>query len=55
MAGIKFSARFVGGWGFNPSGASQPPKFVFNPPQKKVKISQKYIDDPPLVFPQIEY
>ena len=41
--------------GFNPSsGASQAPKFVLTP-EKIVKISQKYIADPPLVFPQIEY
>ena len=44
--------------GFNPppppSGASQPLKFIFNP-QKIVKISEKYIADPYLIFPQIEY
>ena len=33
------------GWGFNPPGASQPPKFVLTP-KKIVKISQKYIADP---------
>ena len=38
-----------GGWGFNPSGASQPPKFVLTP--QIVKISQKYIVDPSSGFP----
>ena len=40
---VTSSARFVGGWGFNPSGASQPPKFSSPPPQKIVKNSQNYI------------
>ena len=34
-------------------GGSQPPSFHW--PLEKVKISQKYIADPPLVYPQIEY
>ena len=34
-------------------GGAQPPSLFW--PPKKVKISQKYIADPPLVFPQIEY
>ena len=33
-----------------PSGASQPPKFVLTP-EKILKISQKYIADPPSGFP----
>ena len=40
--------------GLTPSGASQPP-IVFIDPQKIVKNSQKYIADPPLVLPHIEY
>ena len=46
------SAQFVGG--FNPSPlVPLNPKFVLTPEQI-VKISQKYIADPPLVFPQFE-
>ena len=41
--------------GLTPSGASQPPPGLYWPPEKIVKICQKYISDPPLVFPQIEY
>ena len=46
-----------GGWGVQPpSGASQPSKFVIPHPENIVKISQKYIADPSLVFTQlIEY
>ena len=42
--------KFVGGrgdWGLNQSGASQPPPPSLYWPQKLVKISQKYIADPP--------
>ena len=31
------------------------PQVCFDPPKKLVKISKKYIADPPLVFPQIRY
>ena len=42
-------------WWFNlPSDASQPPKFSLTP-TGLVKNSQKYIADPTLVLPQIEY
>ena len=45
-----------GGWGFNPPLVSLNPQVCFDPsPEKIVKISQKYIADPPPVFPQIEY
>ena len=40
--------------GLTPSGASQTPKFSLTP-TGLVKNSQKYIADPPLVLPQIEY
>ena len=47
-----FSARFVGGWGFNPLSlwCLSTLKFVLPPPEKIVKVSQKYIADPSLWF-----
>ena len=51
------SARFVGGWGLTlPLWCLSTPKFVLPPPPEKiVNVSQKYIADPPLIFPQIDY
>ena len=46
------SARFVGGWGFNPPLVPLNPPSLYWPSEKIVKISQKYIADPPLVFPK---
>ena len=51
---VTTSARFVGGWGFNPPLVPLNPQVCINP-EKIVKISQKYIADPPLVYPQIKY
>ena len=52
-----FSAWFVGGGGLPPLWCLSTLKFVlyYPPPENIVKISQKYIADPPLVSPQIEY
>ena len=41
--------------GFNPLLVPLTPQVCIDPPKKIVKISEKYIADPPLVFPQIEY
>ena len=46
--------RGVGGLTPLPSGASQPPKFLLTP-TGLVKNTLKYIADPLLVLPQIEY
>ena len=49
------SARFVGGWRVQlPVWCLSTPKFLLTP-EKIVKISQKYIANPPPVFPQIKY
>ena len=55
---LTHSAGFFRGWGFNPPLCCLS-TFMFllmTPPEKIVKISQKYIaDPPPSGFPQIEY
>jgi len=53
---LRGSARFVGGGGVNPPLVPLDPKFIFTlTGSYQSKIHQKYMADPALVSPQIDY